>query len=257
MTSTYGVLGVGAIARAIVSGLCEGVPDAPPIVLSPRGAATSAELAGRYDTVRVAADNQAVLDDSTTVIVCLRQAHADLLGVLAWRPDHVVVSAVAGVGIDQLAAWVAPASRIARSVPMPPVAWRAGLTAVHPPLPESRELFDRLGETLEVADVAAYEALSATSATLAGFFEYLAVQTSWLEGRGIAAPDARRYVGTTFAGALGSLLADEPGFTELASEYATPGGVNEQVREDLRAVGTYDQLHVTLDRAYERLFTQA
>jgi pyrroline-5-carboxylate reductase len=189
-------------------------------------------------------------------LVCLRRADADLLGDLVWRADHVVISAVAGVGVDQLAAWVAPASRIARSVPMPPVASRAGLTAVHPPLPEARELFDRLGESLEVAEVQAYEALSATSATLAGFFEYLAVQTSWLEGRGIPAPDARRYVGATFAGALGSLQQDEAGFTELASEYATPGGVNEQVREELRAIGAYDQLKLALDGALVRLSTQ-
>jgi pyrroline-5-carboxylate reductase len=253
----YGVLGVGSIARAIVTGLCEDVADPPRVLLSPRNAQTSADLAERFPTVTVAADNQAVLDGSGTVVVCLRQAHAELLGRLQWRHDHVVVSAVAGLGIDQLAAWVAPASRVTRSVPMPPVAWRAGLTAVHPPLPEARELFDRLGETLEVPDVQAYEALSATSATLAGFFEYLAVQAAWLEARGIPARDARRYIGATFAGALGSLQADEPGFAELAGEYATPGGVNEQVREDLREVGTYDGLRRALDRAHDRLSTEA
>ena len=256
MTSTYGVLGVGSIARAIVTGLCEGVPDAPSIVLSPRGAATSAELAGRYGTVTVAADNQAVVDGSTTVVVCLRKADAHLLGDLVWRPEQVVISAIAGVGIDELAPWVAPASRIARSVPMPPVAWRAGLTAVHPPLPEARDLFDRLGETLEVPDVTAYEALSATSATLAGFFEYLSTQSDWLESVGIPARDARRYVAATYAGALGSLQTGTPDFAELAAEYATPGGVNEQVREDLRSTGTYDQLRRALDRASERLSTQ-
>jgi pyrroline-5-carboxylate reductase len=253
---TYGILGVGSIARAMVIGLCEGVTDPPAILLSPRGATTSAELAGRFETVSVAVDNQVVVDGASTVIVCLRNPDVGLLGDLDWRADHVVISAVAGLGMARLSELVEPASRIARSVPMPPVAWCAGLTAVHPPLPEARELFDRLGETLEVPEVHAYEALSATSATLAGFFEYLAVQASWLEERGIPSRDARRYVGATFAGALGSLQADEPGFAELAGEYATPGGVNEQVREDLRTVGTYDQLRRALDRAHDRLSTE-
>ena len=185
-STTYGVLGVGSIARAIVIGLCDGIADPPRIVLSPRGAAVSAELAGRYPTVSVAADNQAVVDGSDVVLVCLRKADAALLGDLTWRPEQVVVSAVAGVGVAQLTEWVAPATRVCRSVPMPPVADRAGLTAVHPPLAEARTLFDRLGSTLEVEDVVAYEALSATSATLAGFFEYLRTQTDWLEARGIA-----------------------------------------------------------------------
>src|SRR4051812_18954051 len=82
---TYGVLGVGAIARAIVTGLCHEVADPPPVVLSPRGAATSAELARLFSTVEVATDNQAVLDSSDVVLICLRTADAHLLGELDWR----------------------------------------------------------------------------------------------------------------------------------------------------------------------------
>jgi pyrroline-5-carboxylate reductase len=252
----YGVLGVGSIARAIVIGLCDGITDPPRIVLSPRGAAVSADLAGRHPTVSVAADNQAVVDGSEVVLVCLREADAALLGELTWRPEQAVVSAVAGVGMGQLTEWVAPATRVCRSVPMPPVADRAGLTAVHPPLTEARTLFDRLGSTLEVPDVVAYEALSATSATLAGFFEYLRTQTEWLETRGIPADDARRYVAATFAGALTSLKAvAAPDFAELAADYATPGGVNEQVARELREDGTFDTLRQALDRALGRLAT--
>jgi len=256
LSAMYGVLGVGSIARAIVTGLCEGAADAPRIVLSPRGAAVSAELAARYPTVRVAADNQEVVAESEVVLVCLRKADAALLGDLTWRPEQVVVSAVAGVGVAQLFEWVAPVTRVCRSVPMPPVADRAGLTAVHPPLAEARVLFDQLGSTLEVEDVHAYEALSATSATLAGFFEYLSTQTDWLGGRGIASDDARRYVAATFAGALASLKAvDAPDFAELATEYATPGGVNEQVARELREHGSFEVLKGALDRALGRLAT--
>ena len=138
---------------------------------------------------------------------------------------------------------------------MPPVADRAGLTAVHPPSAPARALFDRLGGTLEVADVVAYESLSATSATLAGFFEYLGTQSDWLGQRGIPEADARRYVAATYAGALGSLRQPDPDFAELAGEYATPGGVNEQVARDLREHGTYDALRAALDRALDRLAT--
>jgi pyrroline-5-carboxylate reductase len=254
--ATYGVLGVGAIARAIVTGLCAGVADPPSILLSPRGAATAAELAGRYPSVEVAADNQAVLDASEVVLVCLRTADAALLGELAWRPDHVVVSATATLGMPRLLELVAPATRACRSVPMPPVADRAGLTAVHPPLAEARDLFDRLGRTLEVEDVTAYEALSATSATLAGFFEYLSTQSDWLEARGIAPADARQYVAATYAGALTSLEAEAaPDFAELAGEYATPGGVNEQVARELREAGAFEALDRALDGALDRLAT--
>ena len=252
--TTYGVLGVGAIAKAIVTGLCADVADPPTIVLSPRGTATSAELAARFATTRVASGNQAVLDAADVVLVCLPVARADLLGELTWRPEHVVVSATAALGMPRLLELVAPATTACRCVPMPPVADRAGLTAVHPPLEQARAVFDRLGGTLEVDDVAAYESLSATSATLAGFFEYLATQSRWLEHRGIAADDARRYVAATYAGAIGQLRGDE-GFAELAGEYATPGGVNEQVARELRDAGAFEALRRALEGAHGRLST--
>ena len=59
---TYGVLGVGAIGTAIVTGLCESVNDAPRVLLSPRNAGIAAGLAQRFATVEVMADNQAVVD---------------------------------------------------------------------------------------------------------------------------------------------------------------------------------------------------
>jgi pyrroline-5-carboxylate reductase len=68
----YGVLGVGAIGAAIVTGLCEDVDDAPRMLLSPRNAEIAAGLAQRFATVDVAADNQAVVDGSPVVIVCVR-----------------------------------------------------------------------------------------------------------------------------------------------------------------------------------------
>ena len=105
-----GVVGVGALGRAVVTGLCEGIVDPPRILLSPRGAAVSAELAGRFPSVGVAPDNQAVVAGSDLVLVCLRTADAALLGELAWRPGHIVVSAVAGLGIPELTTLVAPAT---------------------------------------------------------------------------------------------------------------------------------------------------
>ena len=80
-----GVLGVGAIAEAMVTGWCDGVGEPPTIVLSPRGRDRSASLAGRFPTVEVAAHNQEVLDRAATVVVALRpQDVAATLGSLTF-----------------------------------------------------------------------------------------------------------------------------------------------------------------------------
>jgi hypothetical protein len=94
--------GVGAIAEAIVTGLCSG-DDAPDLILSPRSAETASRLAERYATVEVAADNQAVLDATPVVLLSVRpQVARDVLGALRFRADQVVVSLIAGISIDEL-----------------------------------------------------------------------------------------------------------------------------------------------------------
>ena len=75
MTS-YGVLGVGSIATAIVIRLCDGVVEPPEIVLSPRNAERAADLAAQLPSVRVATDNQQVVDGCDVVVVCLLPIHA-------------------------------------------------------------------------------------------------------------------------------------------------------------------------------------
>jgi len=251
--SDYGVIGVGSLASAIVTGLCEG--GAPPsVLLSPRNAATAAELAERFPTVEVAPDNQAVLDGSATVIVTLRRAHAAVLGDLTWRPDHVVVSAVAGVPLAQLTGLVAPAGQVARAVPMPEVASRASVTPVHPPLAPAVALFDRLGGTLPIDDGDQFEAIFTALGTVAPFFEYLGVLAGFLTDHGLPAPAAQRLVADSFTGVLSTLAeAEDPDFTELVKEYAPPGGGNAQFSAELHAAGVFEAMRRSLDTVHERL----
>jgi pyrroline-5-carboxylate reductase len=111
----YGVIGVGAIGAAIVTGLCENVDDAPKILVSPRNAGITAALAQRFATVDVAADNQAVVDGAPVVIVCVRPHVAQtVLAELRFPADRIVISAIAGVPVPTLRRLVAPATDVAR-----------------------------------------------------------------------------------------------------------------------------------------------
>ncbi|WP_243057548.1 NAD(P)-binding domain-containing protein [Nocardioides sp. SR21] len=229
--TTYGVLGVGSIAAAIVNGLC--VQDAPDVLLSPRSAGTAHALAARYATVTVAADNQAVLDGSDVVIVAVLPGQAEaVLTALDFADRHVVISVVAGVGLEDLRSWTG--TTVARAVPLPAVAGRDGRTPVYPPAPEAVALFDLLGGAIAVDDAATYEALTASSATVAAHFAYLGAIADWLVSKGLSPEDARGYVGATFVGASESLRGT-PDFGELITEVATPGGLNEQFARDLGA----------------------
>ncbi len=251
---TYGVLGVGALASAIVTGLCEGVADPPAIVLSPRNAEASAGLAATYPSVTVADGNQAVVDASDLVLVTLRRAHADLLGDLTWRPEQVVVSSVAGLPLGRLTELVAPAGQVARAVAMPAVATRGSRTPVHPPLAPVVAVFERLGGAMAIEDGDQFEAIFTSMGTVAPFFEYLRVLSDFLVGRGLPPADAQQLVAATFTGLLESLQAQEtPDFAELVKEHAPPGGGNDQLTRLMREAGVFDQMARAVEEVHQRL----
>jgi pyrroline-5-carboxylate reductase len=249
----YGVLGVGAIGAAIVTGLCENVDDPPKVLLSPRNAEIAAGLAQRCATVDVAADNQAVVDGAGVVVLCVRpQVAQTVLAELRFPADRVVISAMAGVPVTALQRLVAPATDVARVIPLPSVARREGITPVHPPNAAATALFDRLGETVELADVKAFEAFSASTATIAAHFAYLNAIAAWLELQEIPAPAATRYVASMFAGLAEATRSGER-FEQLAREHATSGGINEQFLNELEQGGMLEGVHLGLQRVLDRL----
>jgi pyrroline-5-carboxylate reductase len=250
-----GIVGVGAIAEAIVTGLCEGEDTPTSIHLSPRNAVRSSRLAARYPSVHVVDSNQTVVERADVVLLCVRPQDAGAaLSDLAFRAPQAIISVIAGLPIGALRPLVAPAEVIVRAIPLPAVARRAGLTAIHPGREPARGIFDRLGGAIAVDDERAFDALSASTATIAAHLAYLDTINRWLANRGIPQADATRYVAAVF-GALSETL---PGiqttdFKALADEYATAGGTNEQFLKALRRAGTFDTVERALDDVARRL----
>lgn len=250
-STTYGVIGVGSLASAIVTGLC--LDDPPAIVLSPRSAAASAALAERHPTVTVAADNQAVVDAADVVLVSVLPAQAEeVLAPLTFRADQAVVSVLAGVALAEVARMVTPVTRVACADPMPSAAVGRGATPVYPPLPEAVALFERVGDVVAVDDETAYEALIVPSATIAAHLDHLAALAGWVAERGVPDAEARSYVAALYAG-VADRLAHDPDFGGLAAEAATPGGLNELFARRLREAGVPETVRSGLDAVSTRL----
>jgi pyrroline-5-carboxylate reductase len=250
-----GIVGVGAIAEAMITGLYEG-EDAPAAIhLSPRNAERSNRLAARYPSVHLVDSNQAVLERADVVLLCVRPQDAPgALSDLAFRSEQAVISVMAGISIDALRRMVTPAEVIGRAIPLPAVARRRGLTAIHPAHELARGIFDPLGGVIALDDERAFDSLSAASATIAAHLAYLDTISRWLVDQGIPHADATRYVAAIF----GSLSETFPGnqaidFSSLAEEAATAGGLNEQFLAALSNAGTFDVVEGALDDVAHRL----
>lgn len=226
-----GIIGVGEIGRAIVTGLCDRGDESPEVFLSPRGAGTVAELSERFEGVRVCARNQEVVDRSEVLIIAVRgQDRHEALAGLRVGGDKVVVNVMAGVGIDDLRRSLATDAPLVRAIPLPAVRERRSVTVTYPSHPAVDSLFERLGGVLPVEDEAAFNVFSALTGTLTTHYSYLAALTSWATGHGIAPHHADGYVRSLFQG-VGRALSDETrSLHRLAADHETPNGNNERIR---------------------------
>lgn len=250
---TYGIVGVGAIAAAIVEGLSEGVEDPPAILLSPRNTRTAARLAARYPNVRVCQDNQAVIDGASVVILSVRPQDApQVLGALRFSAEQSIVSVMAAISIEALRPLVAPATEVFRTIPMPSAAQRACLTPILPPGGAAKALFEPLGGVIELEDAQVFNAISAATATVASHFAYLGAVSDWLAGHGLPTEQAERYVAGMFAGLTPALQSGE-GFDHLARDHATRGGLNEMFLEHLKQAGLIGAVDRGLDKVLQRV----
>ena len=250
-----GFIGTGALTSAIVTGLKSVAKNPTPVLLSPRSESISADLAARYPDVRVAADNQAVLDGCDTVMLGVRpQVAHEVLSGLRFRRDHHVVSLIATVSREEIAALAAPAERVTKALPMPMIARGQGATIICPPDRSMAALFGSLGKAIEVESSEEFDALSVVTATYATYFKYLETIHAWLKDQGVPDDKGRDYIATLFK-ALAQAPDTKPDadFTHLAADYATRGGINEQVLRELTSRGMFEALAESLDGVHRRI----
>ena len=252
---SIGFIGTGHITTALVEGLCaEG--DAPEaIVLSPRNAEKAAALAARFPSVRVAADNQAVVDAAETVVLAVRPELAEAVaGSLSFRAEQRVLSLLALVPWARMVRLVAPAETVVRAVPIPAAARRLGPIAYFPHEPTIAALLGRVGTPVAAPDEAAFHRLWALTALLSPYFGLMDRLARWAAEGGVERATSGAYLAALFH-ALGVMAEDAQAgrFAGLAEAAATPGGINEQALALIEARDGFAPFEAALDAVYARM----
>lgn len=251
---TLGFVGTGTITAAMVEGLRRGPLRDWPVVLSPRGAGTAAALAARFDDVTVAASNQAVVDAAGCVVLAIRpQMAEEVIAALSFKPGQRLLSLVAGLSIDRIAALARVPVHVVRAIPLPFVAKGQGVTPIFPPDPGMATLFQSLGGVIEVADIRDYDAYAAGSAIMGSYFGLVEAVTDWTVAQGLPRADADRYLRALF-GALGDVLRQDPSpLDTLRHDHSTKGGLNEMAHRLFVENGGHAALRTALDAVIARI----
>ena len=116
---------------------------------------------------------------------------------LKFREDHTVISVVAIHRGQVLKDTVAPATDIARVIPLPAVALRSGLSIVtdHP---LAIQIFDQLGSTVVAKSDDEFAALQAAGCIMGHFYKTCQTSGAWLQSHGVESSAAAKYVTRIF-----------------------------------------------------------
>jgi pyrroline-5-carboxylate reductase len=246
----FGVLGTGQIGGALTAGLAARLEPDESIVLSPHSRQRATELAAGFDRVRIAADNQAVVDEAEIVVIALRaEAADDVQRQLRFRPDQLVISLAATTAFARLTESVRPA-RVARAVPLPSIRDGIGPTVVFPEVEGAEILFGRLGGVVWAKTETNFHAATALTALIRPLQEIGVMAASWGVQRGLTQEDARQLVSPVFEFIAMSITT---GGTAPVTEATTPGGLNAQTAALLARLGTIDHFREALDAVMDRL----
>ncbi len=252
---TPGFIGTGAITTALVTGLC--TSEHPPEVLwvSPRNPEKAAHLASAFDEVRVASDNQEVVDRSNVLVLAvIPSAAPQILEPLRFRKEHVVLTLLAGTPLSQVQPLAAPAERIIRAVPLPSAARHLGPVAVHPADDTAEALFRDLGTVIVTEAESALDKLLIITSLMAPYYALLKEIVSWAEDAGVDRKNAAGYTASMFQ-ALSHLVQvrGDGDLAAMARECMTPGGLNELALETMEALEGFKAVRPALEAVEQRV----
>lgn len=221
-----GFIGTGEIAVAMVRGLAGQGHD---ILVSERNAAMAAQLAVGVEGVRVAPNDQ-VVAGSDVVFLCLLARVADcVLPDLPFRKGQTVISVMVDMPLARLAKLCAPATDIAITIPLPPIARGGCPLPVYPPSPALEALFGERNLVLPQPSEAALNAHLGVSALCSPLLDQMLTAVGWLAGFTGNADQAEAYVTAMIRGYLPARPAGGD-LGEALRKLSTEGGLNATLR---------------------------
>lgn len=255
MNTSVGFIGVGGIAKAIVTGLCSAPDFTGKIWLSNPSPEKTAVLKNLYpDKIIVAKDNQDVANNAEIIFPAVRpQIIEHVMREIEFRKENRIVHIAMGTKIEKAAPWFAPAVRIVRAVPLPFAAERMGPVVLYGDDAVSARLLSMVGEVVKVETERELEILAAVTGLMAPYYALLGEFIKWSREKGLAFDSALDYT-CSMSEALSKYMRAEctQDVAAFLTENSTPGGTNEMAHRLLREQNAFDVWHRALDAIGKR-----
>lgn len=220
-----GFLGTGEITAAMVRGL-QG--QGHRILISPRNATVAASLA-ELPGVGIAPNEEVVAQSDIVFLCLLARVAEDILPTLPFRADHTILSVMVDAPLATLRRLCAPATDIAITIPLPPIADGGCPLPVYPASPALAALFGDRNLILPQPSEQALNAHLGASALCSPVLDQLLTATDWLAAHTGNPAEAEAYI----AAMIRAYLPERAAAGDLATalkKLSTEGGLNATLR---------------------------
>lgn len=221
-----GFIGTGEITAAMVRGLAG---QGHQILVSPRNATVAATLAAEIGGVTVAPNDQVVAGADVVFLCLLARVADEVLPTLPFRADQTVISVMVDMPLARLRQLCAPATDLAITIPLPPIARGGCPLPVYPASPALEALFGQRNLVMPLRTEAALNAHLGVSALCSPILDQMIAAADWLSGFTGDAARAEAYVAAMIRG----YLPERPEGGELQEalkKLSTEGGLNATLR---------------------------
>ena len=235
---TVAVVGAGNIGRALIGGLLRGGDLQPgQIRATRRNPHALGELAAAFPGIHVGTDNAEAVDGADVVLVSVKpQGAGAVFEALRPRlsPDALVISVLAGVTTDAIAAALGPRLAVVRAMPNTPSLVDEAATAIAPGqhatdahVAIAQTVFGAVGPIVEVVPEYLMDAVTGLSGSGPSYI-YMVIEALVDGGvrMGLPRPQATRLAAQTVYGAAKLVIETGKHPAILRDEVTTPGGTS-------------------------------
>jgi len=248
--SRIGFIGTGHIAAPMVRFLARKGHE---VLVSERGADVAAELAASVGAKVL--PNQAVVDGSDIVFLCLRPAvWEEITSPLSFRAEQQVISVMANVSVAEVAKVVAPASDISITIPIGCLERGGCPLPVFPKAEPLASLFAPENPIIEMNEEAQAAAHFAGSALLSAVLTVMNDGADWLGEQTGSREGADIYFASLMAGFLRDVPKDgQDRIMEARSGLASPNTLNRAVVDAMEMADTRTTVREVMQTLSDRM----
>ena len=250
-----GFVGVGKIATSVIEGIFKAKINVNEIILSPKNRKNSKFLQNKFKKIKIAKNNQEVLDKSNWVVLSVTpKIGKQILKNLKFKKNHIILNFMSTIHNSDLKKIIFPAKQIFKIAPLPMIKYNLGPIIIYPKNKMIENFFSRLGKVIATNNEKENKKLWVMTSFMATYLEIFNTAHKWFVKKGVKQNKSREYINHLFKALNNELLKNSNySIDKMVKEFQTKGGINEELLMRVKKSGIFKNLDKGFNKIYNRV----